>query len=85
MLPVYLYPLYSSSHLTWGSNDGWTKWGGEHVSNVRQKNAQRTLGRKPEERTTWKTEVQRGGQYIFIKKNPTRCNNVSKFYYSIFT
>jgi len=20
----------------------------------------------------------------FIKKNPTRCNNVSKFYYSIF-
>jgi len=21
---------------------------------------------------------------IFIKKNPTRCNNVSKFYYSIF-
>jgi hypothetical protein len=21
---------------------------------------------------------------IFIKKNPTKCNNVSKFYYSIF-
>jgi hypothetical protein len=26
----------------------------------------------------------RDNENIFIKKNPTRCNNVSKFYYFIF-
>jgi hypothetical protein len=31
--------------------------------------------------SVWKTSL-----FVhFIKKNPTRCNNISKFYYSIFT